>query len=207
MGRKKVKDSIEPFNNIVRVKTGEIIGVKYENQGITIYDLEADEESDNSIQIKHDEKQYFIKFYSSVMQLLTKEGLTGTQWSIITCMLQYLRYDSGLVSFRNGPPVQSKHIATLLDIAQPTVCREIDKLVNKNIIDKDKDGRIVKYYVNPFIFSCGTTINEDWYNRFSMSKWNTVFTKNHNMSYTEYDRFQRLSNKKSKSLDIENLNI
>ena len=117
----------------------------------------------------------FIKLFENTIVALGNEALTGNQWRVLTTIIKYFRYDSGLVSFRNGKPLTVEDISNISKLPLSSCFMAVDKLVQKKIIGKSKVGHDIKYYMNPFIFCRGTRINRTLFTMFENSRWKNLY--------------------------------
>ncbi len=113
----------------------------------------------------------FVKWFGSAMADIRKEDLTKNQWKLLTLIIEYLRYESGLVAYDNGKPLYLEDMAKMANMSIRTAFDAMEKLITKKIIGKFKTGFEIKYYVNPFIFCKGMRIEKTLYSMFKSSKW------------------------------------
>ena len=152
---------------MVNPDTGEVVNEIYE--GDSILRAESSEYLAQTIIIGKGKK--FIKLFVDEIELLRKEKLTSAQWDILLFIMTHFRYDSGLVCFENGNPINSDDIAELAEMPKRTVFDTLEKLVSKKILAKNKTGHDIKYYINPYIFCKGQRINRTLHSMFKKSKW------------------------------------
>lgn len=106
----------------------------------------------------------FIKISNESIDVLLELNLSEIKIFLIAC--KYIRYESGLIAFKNGNPLSYKDFATLLNVHEVTASKKIESLIKKNILCRERNGNKVYYYGNPNIFCKGKRINKELYKKF-----------------------------------------
>lgn len=94
--------------------------------------------------------EMFVRTYVQDIGLLTK--CSGAMVKVVLCSLKYLNYDTNEIVFNAA---RRKEIALCAGISLNTVNTSISRLYKKDILVKDKMGRI---FLNPKLFFFGTDI-------------------------------------------------
>lgn len=89
--------------------------------------------------------------------LLTE--LDANERSLLFILQYFVSYDSCLIQYRNGFDITFSDIVELSGWSKATASATINKLVEKNIVFKGRNGRNVQYYMNPWVISRGPESN------------------------------------------------
>lgn len=155
-------------NLIMDVETGEIIGEL--NEGDRIIRGKSTLKLQTTIGVNSDTE--FIKLYKNSIKMLANEcDLTKEEYRLCLNLLDYIRYESGVVAYENGKLLTRDDMQRLFNIKERTLDRAIDGLTENKIIAKVKCGKEINFLVNPYIFMRGTRINKTLYDIFKKSKW------------------------------------
>lgn len=113
----------------------------------------------------------FTKMFDDILFDLYAENLTGKQLSFALLMCKYIKYDSGLIAYSNGKPIDYEGFMEITKMSQSAIFECLNVLVKKRIFAKTKVGYDIKYFANPYIFCKGTRINKTLEDTFKNSKW------------------------------------
>ena len=164
--RAKVID-VESGNVTHEIMEGDILKVIKGKKKKVNYDL-------SMVSINKDEP--FIKVFTKPLFELSK-SLNGTESQFINYIIQYIRYNTGILAYSNGKPVTRSALARETGLSKSTVDRVINGLVDKEVLGKHKTGRFYTLTVNPFIFLKGYKINMTLYELFCNTKWAEMYEK------------------------------
>ena len=101
--------------------------------------------------VKKEEKEEFVRFFIDSIDKITGAKLTGTEHNVLYKLLKFTINNSNLLFYNKEMRTM---IAKELGISTDTVRKAVDKLVKKGLIEKPKRGM---YYLNPIHFGRG-----DW---------------------------------------------
>ena len=162
--------------NIIDITTGEVINEIREGDKVKITRKESLKHISNNVEIN--DKERFIKFYTSILKDLREEKLTQAEFTIVTVCLEHLSYLSGAVKYENnGEFLTPQDFEKITGLSERTIIRSINRLVSLKILHKGKTGKDYQLFVNPFIFMKGAEVNRTLYDMFRKSKWNKGETK------------------------------
>lgn len=117
-----------------------------------------------TIEINTDEQ--FVKVYYKKMFELSR-SLSGTEMQFVNYLMQYIRYESGLLAYDNGRPLTKKTISKELEKDIRTIERWFLTLINREVVKKVDD----EFYINPFLFMRGKRISKTLFEIFKNSRW------------------------------------
>jgi DNA-binding MarR family transcriptional regulator len=123
------------------------------------------------------ENSYFVKFYGTSLDMLTKIDFSKAEYKLILSLLRLINFESNIIAI-NGIPANKKTLAGHLKINIDYLGRQLKKLEDKDIIKREKDGRNNYYYFNPFVASYGRKISNNVLKFFGKSIWNCTNIKN-----------------------------
>jgi hypothetical protein len=123
----------------------------------------------NTIELNKNDS--FIKIYTKCMFELSND-ISGKESILLTYLLQFVSYQTGILTHSNGVCVTRDYIAKDIKQDKRTVDRTLDGLIRKKILGKHRTGKVVCYIVNPYIFMKGNRINKTLAKLFEHSKWN-----------------------------------
>lgn len=112
----------------------------------------------------------YVKMYSKCMFELSNV-ITGKESIMLTYLLQFVSYQTGILTHSNGICVTRGFIAKDTNQDRRTVDRTLEGLVKKKVIGKYRTGKSVCYLVNPYIFMKGTRVNKTLAKLFENTKW------------------------------------
>lgn len=125
--------------------------------------------------IKLNENEQFIKIYVRAIDALVEQDLNGNEYKICIKLLQYIRYETGILTYSNGTMISTDDIVKITGLARTTVWRVLNNLINKKIFGKHKTGKTTCYTVNPYIFMRGLKINKTLHAMYKDSKWAKLY--------------------------------
>lgn len=166
----------ETIARIIDIGTGEVIKDINEGDKLKVVRNQSMDHLSKNVAINN--KDTFIKLYTSILKDLREEHITQSEFYIITVCLEHLNYYSGSVTFaNNGEFLAPQDFEKITGLGKATVMRGLTRLVELNILHKGKTGKEYQLFVNPFIFMKGAEINRTLYDMFKKSKWNKGETK------------------------------
>jgi hypothetical protein len=92
-------------------------------------------------------------------------------------MYPKIRYQSGLLAYDNGKPLNVENIADALDMEERAVNYALNGLYKERVIGFWTFNDEIKIYMNPYIVSVGTVINKSLQTMFEDSKWARLYRK------------------------------
>lgn len=122
------------------------------------------------------DEEPFIKVYTKPLFELSK-SLTGTESQFVNYLIQFIRYNTGILAYDNGKHITRVTMAKDTGLSKKTIDRLIISLSNKEVLGKHKTGRCTTLTVNPFIFMRGHKINQTLYEFFINSRWANMYDK------------------------------
>jgi len=115
--------------------------------------------------------KHYVKVYiDSFSHLPLDESLNGSDMSVLFTLIPMIQYETGLIAHENGKYVHQNSIVRLSGLSLASVCRSMEKLVQRRILAKVRTGRDIKFYANPYIFMRGRMINRTLQSMFSTSR-------------------------------------
>ena len=78
--------------------------------------------------------------------------LTITEKGLVLSIAPYISFKDCCIEYTNGRYMNTKQMADISGISEKTAQEIIKSLINKNILNKRKEGRKVRYYANPWLF-------------------------------------------------------
>ena len=162
----------KPVMDIVVRGTGEISSTL--NEGDRIVRKKSVEYLQDTIEILPDAP--YIKTFIKPLSKLS-EITTGPEMLMVYYFMQYLSYDSGILSLPNGRYLTRSHIAAELEQSERQVDRTIESLKEKEVLKKVLGARReVSIIVNPWLFMRGKRINKTLHAMFKNSRWAKVYS-------------------------------
>jgi len=115
----------------------------------------------------------FVKLYLCAADMLSRaDDLTIGSMRVCLRLLQYIRYDTGLISWNNGEPIHQENIIHICNsLSERTVKRALECLVVNDIFAVIRRDGYVSYAVNPYVFMKGKRVNKTLEKMFHNSKW------------------------------------
>ena len=117
----------------------------------------------------------FKKIYDEASDELRK--LSSAEAKMFFFMYPKIRYQSGLLAYDNGKPLNVENIADALDMEERAVNYALNGLYKERVIGFWTFNDEVKIYMNPYIVSVGTVINKSLQTMFEDSKWARLYRK------------------------------
>jgi len=106
-------------------------------------------------------KSHFYKvFFDEIDCLITEEILTQTNVDFLLRFGKYLKWEMNLVIDEKGIPLNQKKLSEKLKINVRTFQKNIQPLIDNNIILEIKLSRENFYMVNPYVIFVGKNINK-----------------------------------------------
>lgn len=157
--------------HVIDAKTG--IVTHEINEGDTLRVIKGKKynpKSDSEPKVSINKEESFIKVYTKPLFELSR-SLTGTESQFVNYLLQYVRYNTGVLAYDNGKHLTRVTMSAETGLSKKTIDRLITSLSDKEVLGKHKTGRCTTITVNPFIFMRGHKINQTLYEFFANSKW------------------------------------
>lgn len=107
----------------------------------------------------------FIKLFTEFLRPLAKI-INGAEVTILLSIMQNIKYGSGLIAGYKDNALSNNDIAKITGISKAKVSKTMTNLVNKRIVDREKDSKEYKYFANPYLFLKGEVANADLLKRF-----------------------------------------
>lgn len=147
---------------------GEIENTLYTNDTIKIIRGSTKDYLNSTIEINKDED--FVKVYTKAMFGISR-SLSGTESTFVNYLLQYIQYQTGILTLSNGRTLSRSHMAQETELDVKTVDKILNNLIKKQILGKHKTGRTVCFLVNPYIFMKGNRVNKTLVKLFENTRW------------------------------------
>lgn len=112
----------------------------------------------------------FIKVYPKMMFEVSKK-LSGVESQMLNYLIQYIGYQTGILTFSNGRALTRSHIAQETEQDVKTVDKIMSSLIKKQVLGKHKSGKKVCFLANPFIFMKGNRVNKTLVKLFVDTEW------------------------------------
>lgn len=148
------------------------------NAGDEVRIRRASQVEHNKQYIKLNPKITFAKLFCKATDILSMLHFTGSETQIIFAMLSHIgfgEYSGYLIKIQCNMfagYLYKNDLREIVPMNEKTFDRAIDGLVEKEIIQLEKDGRNYRILVNPFIFAKGTEITRTLYEKFEDSIFN-----------------------------------
>lgn len=157
-------------SHLLDINSWEITGSVYE--GDRIVRGKSVEKLKNTVEInaKEDYVKVFVKPAFEMARCLT-----GTETQFVNFLMPYISYDSGMLTKANGRPLTRAQIAVETGLALKTVDRLLLSLRQKQVLSKNKMGRQIQFFMNPWLFMRGKRINKTLYEMFRGSRWAKLY--------------------------------
>lgn len=139
------------------------------SEGDRIVRANSVEKFNDTIEINKSDN--FIKVYTKCLFEISSE-ITGAESVLLMFLLQYLQYQTGILTHSNGALLTREYIMSDTKQSQRTIDRSLEGLIKKRILGKHRTGKTVCFTVNPFIFMKGNRVNKTLAKFFENSKWN-----------------------------------
>lgn len=161
---------------IVNIQTGEVEKEIFEGDRVKVVKAKVEKKEKSEPKVFMNKEEPFIKIFTKPLFELSR-SLTGTESQFLNYLIQFIRYDSGILAYSNGRHVTRAAMAKDTGLSKNTIDRLINSLYDKEILGRHKTGRIVTLTVNPFIFMRGQAVNKTLYECFKDSKWAKFYEK------------------------------
>jgi len=102
-------------------------------------------------------------------------GMICRKYPIFANMIEYVGYQTGKLSYRNGVLINRTNLAKACGVSSATVDRQIKGLIKDDVIKIVKDGRNSVFYVNPYIIHIGKCVYQSLVDMFR----DTIYKKNY----------------------------
>lgn len=100
----------------------------------------------------------FTKVYSDFARVA--EYLTGASVVIMCRLSDFIVFNSNLIAFDNGSPLNHANICDITGYSELTVKKSMAELVEHKVLARCKVGKTYRYFANPFVFCRGTKFNK-----------------------------------------------
>ena len=170
-----MKESNELRAQVVDIKSGKV--THKINEGDTFKIIKGKKFKNKKVEepkIYINKEESFIKVYTKPLFELSK-SLTGTESLFVNYLIQYIRYNTGILAYDNGKHITRVTMAKDTGLSKKTIDRLIISLSDKEILGKHKTGRCTTLTVNPFIFMRGHKINQTLFEFFVNSRWANMY--------------------------------
>jgi len=101
----------------------------------------------------------FIKAYPEALRKASSK-MTGTECFMSIYLMPYISYTTGMLMKGNNQPLKRKDMLRIFDMTEKTFDNNMNSLILKGIFSKNKVGREVQYFANPYLFTKGNKINK-----------------------------------------------
>lgn len=160
---------------VINTETGEI---KHELQpGDRILKAQSIEKLKSIEEFKVDN---FSKLNNDELQLILPE-LSKEEKAMLLTLFGYVRYETGLIQYKNGRDIAYKDIMKLCSLSESAVFRIIDSLVAKDLLYRGKNSKNVQFFLNPWLISKGNVISKvlkDMFKNYKIRSKDNVMWKN-----------------------------
>ena len=95
-------------------------------------------------------KVFFMGNVKELEEVL--KDLTITEKGLMLSIAPYISFNDCCIEYTNGRHMNVKQVADISGISEKTAQETIKSLIDKNILNKQKEGRNVRYYANPWLF-------------------------------------------------------
>lgn len=100
------------------------------------------------------------EFYKGNINKLKKNmtNLDIYERAFLFSIVPYIGYEDCCLKYDNGKEIGFTNLIEISKISKRKVQDIIGSLVEKNILYKEKDGKTIRYFVNPYLFCKGSRI-------------------------------------------------
>lgn len=122
----------------------------------------------------------FSKINMDELQLILPELEIGEK-AVLFTLFGYVRYETGLIQYRNGRDITFNDVVKLCGMTEKTLHKIINSLIEKDLLYKGKNSRNVQFFINPWIISRGNTISKvlkDMFKNYKIRSKNNRMWKN-----------------------------
>ncbi len=159
---------------IIDIATGKPTRDIFEGETVRIYREKTKKLPDNIVELNKEEQ--FIKVYTRTLFELSK-NLSGTESQFINYLIQYVRYNTGILAHGNGKHLTRNAMSRETGLSKKTIDRLLFNLCAKEVLGRHKTGRTLTFTVNPFIFMRGQKVNQTLVEFFKNSRWANLYEK------------------------------
>ena len=147
-------------------ENGEVLQVI--NDGTKLIELESGDRVirknavqylNNTVEIRYD----FIKLNHNVFAKYCKK------YSILPILICYIGYSDNICEFKNGKKININSLINLCGVSKSTLQRQIQGMVEDDIIHKIKNKNSFNIMVNPYLCIRGKRLEIETYNEFKSS--------------------------------------
>lgn len=118
---------------------------------------------------KYDYK--YVKLnYKAIKELLK-------QCPLAIYLLQFVKYETNILAFANGTPINQTNFAKEVGISRQTACELFKKLRKLRVIDTIRVNNKNVYILNPYVALKGNKIYEDIAVKFDQTEWERLSEK------------------------------
>jgi hypothetical protein len=143
-------------------------------QGDRILTQESQEYLDNTQEFK--KKEPFLKLYLKTLFPLFKY-LNGTEALFFLLLSQYINYTDGILKKSDGTVLTREDISEISGQTLRNVDRTLKGLLDKQVISRNRTGKIYHYLINPFIINKGLRLDNTFVGLFEKTAWSDIYKK------------------------------
>jgi DNA-binding MarR family transcriptional regulator len=103
--------------------------------------------------------KHFYKGNIEELKELNKE-LTISEAGFLFKMIPYINYSDCLICHANGRDINQQDLCDITGLSRTRVHEIIKDLIDKDVLYKGKNSKSLQYFVNPWLFARGNTINK-----------------------------------------------
>ena len=139
---------------IVSPETGEKLNVL--NEGDSIMRKKSKDRLDNynTWNIKH-----FYKGNIEELKELNKE-LSIAEAGFLFKIIPFINYEDCLICHQNGKEINQTDLCDITGLSRTRVHNILKSLIKKDVVYKGKNSKSFQYFVNPWLFVRGNSINK-----------------------------------------------
>lgn len=152
---------------IVGSNNGDIQNKIYEGDRLNIVRKETTDFLKDTVEI---DNGGWVRLFTKSAQRLSK-SLNGSEMLVVMHLASYIDYTTGMLRHSNGQILKRTAIIRDTGFNEKTVDKILKSLREKQVISKNKVGREIQYFANPFIFMKGKRVNKTLYDMFKNTKW------------------------------------
>jgi len=100
-------------------------------------------------------------FYKGNIEELKEinKTLNSSEKAFLFSIIPYISYKDCLLCYSNGKDIKQDDLIKITGLSRKTIYRTMETLRNKDIIYRGKNSKNNQYFVNPWLFVRGNTIN------------------------------------------------
>jgi hypothetical protein len=112
------------------------------------------------------------KYYFDRIDLILEDNLPYNELRLLLAVQSFAtKMHTGEILHEDLSPVTTEELCKKAHVDISRGRAALAGLKRRRLIDSERKGRATKYYINPFVFVCGMTIEWGLLNRFKDSKW------------------------------------